>query len=145
MLPQTVIIIRTDICKKCPSTCSNQKSLSFLSDSCSECPLSYIEYNQKWGQFDCGSPKNESSPTIIQMGQNLTKSTVNWVKSGLPLVTKEIYKQRLKICKNCQYWLPNARLGMGKCNHSKCGCTKIKLKLATESCPIKLWERINSP
>ena len=41
------------------------------------------------------------------------------------------------ICDTCQYWKASARLGMGKC--LKCGCTSLKLKFDTESCPTGKW------
>jgi hypothetical protein len=49
-----------------------------------------------------------------------------------------VYQERLAICLGCEF--NGARPDGVKC--TKCGCGGIKLQLATERCPIGLWERV---
>ena len=79
-------------------------------------------------------------PTIKQMSKNFAKATAKWIKSGFETVTKSEFDQRLEICRSCTFWDEKARLGMGKCNHEGCGCSKGKLWLKTEKCPIQKWK-----
>jgi len=82
----------------------------------------------------------ENGPTVQQMVQNLGVAIVNWSKNGFGTVPKEEYEKRMSICQDCEFWQANARAGLGKCNHSQCGCTKIKQWLPTEKCPINKWD-----
>lgn len=79
-------------------------------------------------------------PTIKQMIKNFSKSTEKWMKSGFKTVSKKQFTKRLEACRGCTFWDEKARLGMGKCNHEGCGCTKGKLWLKTEKCPIEKWK-----
>lgn len=54
-------------------------------------------------------------------------------------VTPETLAARTAACSACDLWDPRARFGLGKCRHAKCGCTKLKRWLTTESCPLTLW------
>jgi hypothetical protein len=69
--------------------------------------------------------------------ENLAKSMKNWAKAGFKTVNKAEYEKRLKICRSCEFWNEQANYSLGRCE--KCKCTKMKLKLATESCPIGKW------
>ena len=85
--------------------------------------------------------KNQPKPpTIKQMSKNFAKATAKWIKSGFETVTKSEFDERLEICRSCTFWDEKARLGMGKCNHEGCGCSKGKLWLKTEKCPIQKWK-----
>jgi|TARA_R110000751_G_scaffold79623_3_gene160418 hypothetical protein len=79
-------------------------------------------------------------PTVKEMSSNFAKATSKWVKSGFKIVTKKQFSKRLEACRSCSFWDESARLGMGKCNHKGCGCTKGKLWMETESCPIEKWK-----
>tara|TARA_R110002051_G_scaffold303473_1_gene372358 strand:- start:3899 stop:4519 length:621 start_codon:yes stop_codon:yes gene_type:complete len=79
-------------------------------------------------------------PTVTQMAKNFAKATGKWAESGFKVVTKKRFKERLETCRGCSFWDEKARLGMGKCNHEDCGCSKGKLWLKTEKCPIKKWK-----
>ena len=78
-------------------------------------------------------------PRFIDEAKNMTKALSRWSKSGFKLASNKIIGQRKDFCMKCSFWEHGARLGLGKCNHEKCGCTKIKWWLATESCPIGKW------
>ncbi|MEO0510540.1 MAG: hypothetical protein AAF065_11850 [Verrucomicrobiota bacterium] len=55
---------------------------------------------------------------------------------GLKVSSQES-SRRLKICQLCKYWNESGNIGLGECR--KCGCTRIKQRLATEGCPINKW------
>lgn len=80
-----------------------------------------------------------AGPTIAEMAVNFTGAVSRWVTAGMPVVAKEEFDRRLAICRGCEFWDENARMGLGKCNAPGCGCSKGKLMLATERCPIKKW------
>ena len=65
------------------------------------------------------------------------KATYNWAKSGFKLADETELARRKSICNTCNFWYPAARMGLGKC--LKCGCTSLKLKFDTESCPTGKW------
>lgn len=79
----------------------------------------------------------ESSLSTIKMLQRFTGATFRWAKAGFSIADETEVARRKASCTSCRYWNPTARLGMGKC--LKCGCTSLKLKLATEKCPIGKW------
>ena len=79
----------------------------------------------------------ETSSSVIGMLQRFTGATFRWAKAGFTIADDEELASRKSTCTSCPYWKPKARLGMGKC--LKCGCTSMKLKFATEKCPIGKW------
>jgi hypothetical protein len=85
-----------------------------------------------------------SAPTISEKAVNIGKAVVRIagaVVTGEPVfVSDEIYAARLKVCNACGLWKPDGNGGLGECGHKSCGCTKLKLKLATEVCPMKFWQ-----
>ena len=79
----------------------------------------------------------DTLPTTFQMVGKFTKATYNWAKSGFKLADEAELARRKSICNKCNFWYPDARMGLGKC--LKCGCSSAKLKLASEKCPIGKW------
>lgn len=53
------------------------------------------------------------------------------------LVTPETFSVRQETCGLCPHRDPAARFRLGKCR--VCGCTRLKLWLATERCPLGKW------
>jgi hypothetical protein len=77
---------------------------------------------------------------------NFTKAATQHALSGNPTVTKEVMKQRLKICTGCELFKPNTNEVGGICTHSSCGCTiqdnlnyLNKIAWADQKCPIDKW------
>lgn len=71
-----------------------------------------------------------------QAGSRIIKAAV----SGEPVkVSAEVKEQRLAICRACELWNEGGNVGLGECTHSKCGCTRFKHGLATETCPLGKW------
>ena len=91
----------------------------------------------------------ESVAGAAQVVANATKAAARVASAVVrrePVkVPDEILAVRQSICEACEYWQPDGNLGLGKCSHKRCGCTKFKLQLATERCPDGLWERWQKP
>lgn len=85
------------------------------------------------------SPAAVAPPTIREMSQNFAGAMLRFAKSGFKTVDEDTAKARLAVCRQCDLWDENARKGLGKCNHGKCGCTLIKHYLASEKCPDGKW------
>ncbi len=73
-------------------------------------------------------------PTLAEMTANFTQAVSGWAKAGFKVVERETFEERHAVCKTCEFWLPDARLGIGKCR--KCGCSIYKLWMATSQCPL---------
>jgi hypothetical protein len=80
-----------------------------------------------------------AEPSAVELAENFSLAVSRWVTTGFPVVSKKEYDSRLAVCSSCEFWDAQARLGLGKCKHKKCGCTRFKLWLATEQCPIGKW------
>lgn len=76
-------------------------------------------------------------PDPRTMASNFGKTMVHWAKEGFGRVSNEVYNKRIDICRKCEFWEENVRLGYGKCK--KCGCGKGKHWLPHEKCPIDKW------
>ncbi len=97
----------------------------------------FNEIRKKYREETPKDPKPE------EMVRNFSLAMGKWIKAGFKVVDQEKHNARAAICQGneltpkCDFWEPGARLGMGKCK--KCGCTKMKLWLATEKCPVDKW------
>lgn len=79
---------------------------------------------------------DESEPMHAEaVAVHLTGAIAGWAKAGFPVAPNEAYEERLRICSSCAHWNQRAWLGMGGCRI--CRCSRLKLMLATESCPDK--------
>lgn len=78
-------------------------------------------------------------PTAVEIATNGIKAFSRWLKAGLPVVDEDVFRHRRSVCESCEFWKPDARAGLGKCNHKGCGCTKLKWWLKTEKCPAGKW------
>lgn len=88
------------------------------------------------------APKELPEPTLAQMTENFGQAMATFIKAGLPVASKEVVLERAAACrKPCDYWDEKARLGLGKCRHPACGCSKGKWWLGTSRCPLGLWPR----
>jgi hypothetical protein len=82
--------------------------------------------------------ENNTLPSLTTMAKTVTQSASNWIQSGIPISSKELFEERQAICKACEFWNQKAFGGTGRC--MKCGCsTWAKLRMATEKCPVGKW------
>jgi len=82
-------------------------------------------------------PGLDPDVTPPEMAKNFTQAVSRFVSNGMPVVSRETFEKRHAACLACPKWDAKARMGMGKCR--KCGCTKLKLWLETEKCPLLKW------
>ena len=76
--------------------------------------------------------------TLLDMARNFTKAVAGWAGAGFPMVSEKEFQKRAEICAACPHWNDAARHGMGSCD--LCGCSRAKLFMATQRCPIGKWE-----
>jgi hypothetical protein len=80
---------------------------------------------------------NSPTAAAILLAARSAHAAVRWATKGFPLVDATTLQARLEACSTCSHWDPAARIGpfQGRCRHLKCGCTSLKHRLATETCP----------
>lgn len=96
-------------------------------DNCERC--------EAMGELDLC--EHEGPPTVLEMGRRFVRSMTEWASSGFKVVAQGDFYRRLDICEGCSMWNGESAFGLGRCG--KCGCTSVKLYLATEKCPLKKW------
>lgn len=96
--------------------------------------------------FDFENPPSDvvyapEDKALLQKAGKLSKALFDWAKAGFALAPADVCTQRKSICQGCEFWKGDGFNGMGKC--TKCGCSGVKLKLATSSCPIGMWDAVD--
>lgn len=86
-------------------------------------------------------PDVDQEPGLVVKAKTLSRAMRVWASSGFQMATDEDAAARKAICEPCEFWQGGSYLGAGKCK--KCGCSGVKLKLATSSCPIGKWHAVN--
>ena len=79
-------------------------------------------------------------PTPSQMVENFAEAVKEWAGAGFAVASRETAMARGSTCGQCDLWDAAARLGLGKCNSPKCGCTMLKWFLASSRCPEGKWK-----
>jgi hypothetical protein len=82
-------------------------------------------------------PGSVTPPGAATQLQSLIEAAKNYAASGFKNCTNDQYQERLAICNSCEFYDRNAFMGAGRC--LKCGCSGIKLKLGSSTCPIGKW------
>jgi hypothetical protein len=59
-----------------------------------------------------------------------------WRRAGFPRAPSAVRRARLAACRTCDYYNPRGNLSLGECRAPGCGCTRLKLALATARCPL---------
>ena len=78
--------------------------------------------------------RTTEKPTLTQMARRFAHEARSWASSGFKHVSQEVYEQRLDKCETCGFWQGESAFGYGRCG--KCGCSGLKLFLATTRCPL---------
>jgi len=73
------------------------------------------------------------SPSIIGRAMSALQAVGRWLAAGLPLAGRDLHFERSCVCSLCWSW--DAR----RATCLACGCTRLKLHLETESCPLGKW------
>jgi hypothetical protein len=93
---------------------------------------------EKHAPWQLSEIKQSHYPPMGQMAKTATQSAINWFSQGTPVSSEELLNKRKAICEGCEFWNSQAVRGLGRC--MKCGClTWIKIRMATEKCPIGKW------
>lgn len=79
------------------------------------------------------------SPAALKL-RNLKTAMKRWQASGFEMTPGRERKIRSAICSMCPHWNGLGNLGLGECRAPGCGCTRAKVWLATEECPLKKWK-----
>jgi hypothetical protein len=79
-------------------------------------------------------------PTKTELLTRAGNAIKNFVNNGFKLVTAEQLLDRRAVCEECSLWNGEGSFGMGRCG--SCGCTGLKLHVASEKCPLDKWEDI---
>jgi len=79
-------------------------------------------------------------PTKTELLTRAGNAIKNFVNNGFKLVTAEQLLDRRAVCEECSLWNGEGSFGMGRCG--SCGCTGLKLHVASEKCPLNKWEDI---
>jgi len=102
----------------------------------------FIAYQEVGAPMDWiikGKKRFPPQSTLFLRGKRFALSLLRWFAAGCPLVSSFIRLQRGLICSSCQFWIPQCRLGLGKCDHPECGCSSLKRFFGTEVCPANKW------
>lgn len=155
MIDRTVFYARLAVCKQCKFWngvclkghvlqgslgCPVQKfegveGAGYLIDV----PVPNAELPAISGTGCCGKTDGELKPlTWGEVWRHLMASVEIWRKEGFPVVSAEVYVNRIRICKEC----PKGQYQWFQCKHCQC-IVYSKAKLATEDCPYKLWPQLS--
>lgn len=88
-------------------------------------------------------PAPTPEPTLVDELKSLREALARLRASGKKITPREARTHRAKTCAGCPLWSSRARFGLGKCRHSKCGCTRLKVWIASESCPAGKWPAVS--
>lgn len=74
-------------------------------------------------------------PTLAEMLKNVSRAAANWAAAGFPVTEQRTYMHRAATCATCPHHSADA--WVHAC--AICGCSGIKLHLASERCPAGKW------
>lgn len=73
-------------------------------------------------------------PTAADKAREFAVAASRWIKQRAPVVSEEVFLERKEKCESCELYGGTRTFGFIGCG--KCGCTGLKLYLATEKCPL---------
>lgn len=83
---------------------------------------------------------SSSPPSFLTKLAHAKAALTRWNAAGRPMASRKVRAERLAICQACDHYNPTGNWLLGECRHPGCGCTRLKLMLASERCPIGKWE-----
>jgi hypothetical protein len=92
-------------------------------------------------------PKNRrplEPVTVLTKAERMMRALNRWQRAGFKIAPLEERERRGGICDLCPHWKPEGNWGLGECTAPGCGCTRAKVWLATERCPLGKWEPITT-
>ena len=102
---------------------------------CERCKKNYGNFQNR--PIPAGLGRNCKELGAVKTFSRFAKSATKHVVSGAAKVPAATYKERLSICRDCEFYnTDNPK--HPRCN--ECGCfLMVKASWATESCPLKKW------
>lgn len=79
----------------------------------------------------CGSTE---PPTATDKAMEFASAAIHWIRQKAPVVSLEVFQERQSKCESCELYGGARTFGFIGCG--KCGCTGLKLYLATSTCPL---------
>lgn len=76
-------------------------------------------------------------PSLLTRAQSLAKAVTRWAGSGFKTRTVEEAEAALNICRECNFY--DGESGLLKIVCKKCKCSRKKVYMKSESCPIGKW------
>lgn len=87
-----------------------------------------------------GRPPDAEEPPMGEKIKRAWKAFNQWKDSGYKLVPSKVRKERMAVCRTCEYFNPKGNGGLGMCMAPGCGCSNIRAALATYKCPKGKWK-----
>ena len=100
---------------------------------------------------DLHDPVESTTPVVAVVSPGATKirnlrvALRRWRGSGFAMTPGRERRIRSAICAVCPHWHGLGNLGLGECRAPGCGCTRAKIWLATEACPLGKWRAVSVP
>lgn len=73
-------------------------------------------------------------PTLAEKLRTVAAAMKNWIRQRAPIASAEVILERQSICESCELFGGVRSVGFVSCG--RCGCTGLKVYLATEKCPL---------
>ena len=77
------------------------------------------------------------SASLWTKAKRLRVELLNARRAGWKKAPPAVRQARLTVCQQCGYYDPRGNLLLGECHAPGCGCTRLKLWIATARCPLK--------
>lgn len=84
--------------------------------------------------------RDTEPPSFAQRARNFTAAMAGWARDGGRIVDQITFEQRQQACHTCPHWGGSSMVGYAACG--VCGCSGLKLFLASQSCPKGKWGAI---
>ena len=105
------------------------------------------QYAAAWGAFYAANmPAASARGTLLPVTfstkvRRAIDAMRRWAAGGFGFVERRARRQRQAACEACDAWVPSGNLGFGECRDPRCGCTRAKQWLPTETCPRGKWPK----
>lgn len=149
-MPARVASIRAAACRRCDAPCARYIAGEIdHAEPAESCPRSWAGHWGIYGRLGNYTragvapavPVSASAVPILTKARHLVTALVRWIKAGLPTADKRRRARLKAICEACPMWKPSGNLGFGECRDPRCGCSRWKRFLKTETCPCGKWPK----
>ena len=155
--------VRRSICRQCPAHCEAFRAGRVDHDDPHvRCPAE----PPRWACYGkCGDPSLTRAPApalrppvqrtaghlqrapsvpLPRKAVHLVRAGLRWIRGGMGIADRAARLERRLICEGCLMWRPAGNAGLGECIDPRCGCSRFKRWLPTETCPQGKWPAAGS-